>query len=98
MASVAFRNAAALLLTTNAIVCVCFTHSQISDCRRAVTPGGHSVQRLIGNAPLVIRHEGRVHTPSKQSSGSINETMSSDTSMAAGDVSIQAVFDVRRMP
>lgn len=58
-------------------------------------PGGKTVQQLIGNVPLVIKHERRVNTQPMPRPSMINDTMS-DTSMAAGDVSIQTVFDVRR--
>lgn len=58
-----------------------------------MTPGGADVQQLIGNVPLVIKHERRII--SQPHRAMTNDSMS-DTSMAPGDISIQAVFDVRR--
>lgn len=68
---------------------------QITDHRQIVTPGGKTVQQLIGNAPLIIKHEKRVNAQPAGYQSIVNETVS-DTSIASGDISIQAVFDVRR--
>lgn len=63
-----------------------------------VTPGGKSVQKLIGNAPLVIRHDGQIK--SHNSPARIMpqlEVSLSDLSMVSGDISVQVVQDVHRL-
>lgn len=62
-----------------------------------VTPGGKSVQKLIGNQPLVIRHDGKIKSNNSQpASQPLFEDSLSNLSMASGDVSVQVVQDVQR--
>lgn len=62
-----------------------------------VTPGGKSVQKLIGNAPLVIRHDGKVKSHSGQAHAAQQfEESLSDLSMVSGDISVQVVQDAPR--
>lgn len=63
-----------------------------------VTPGGKSVHKLIGNAPLVIRHDGKVKSHGNQAYTKPNpfEDSLADLSMASGDISVQVVQDVHR--
>lgn len=65
-----------------------------------VTPGGKSVQKLIGNAPLVIRHDGKVKSHSGQAHAAAAaqqfEESLSDLSMVSGDISVQVVQDAPR--
>lgn len=70
---------------------------QIVDNRRIVTPGGKSVQKLIGNAPLVIRHDGRLKSnlPASKRLEEPEESFS-DLSIMSGDISVQVVHDVNR--
>lgn len=68
------------------------------DNRHIVTPGGKSVQKLIGNAPLVIRHDGRLKSnlPAPKRIEGPQEESFSDLSMMSGDISVQVVHDVNR--
>lgn len=68
---------------------------QIIDNRHVITPGGKSVQKLIGNAPLVIRHDGRIKTGRINANQPMEESLS-DLSVLSGDVSVQVVHDVHR--
>lgn len=68
-----------------------------------MTPGGKSVHKLIGNAPLVIRHDGHRHDGKVKSHGMQAHTKPyqledslADLSMASGDISVQVVHDVHR--
>lgn len=62
-----------------------------------VTPGGKSVQKLIGNPPLVIRHDGKIKTNHSQAAAQqAFEDSLADLSMASGDTSVQVVQDVHR--
>lgn len=74
------------------IVC----HLQIIDNRVVVTPGGKSIQKLIGTQPLVIRHDGKVkgHNQVRPKVGF--EDSLADLSVASGDISVQVVQDVHR--
>lgn len=70
---------------------------QIVDNRHIVTPGGKSVQKLIGNAPLIIRHDGRLKSNLPASNRVEQQEESfSDLSMMSGDISVQVVRDVNR--
>lgn len=63
-----------------------------------VTPGGKSVQKLIGNQPLVIRHDGKIkshNSPARFVMPQFEESLS-DLSMMSGDISVQVVQDVHR--
>lgn len=68
------------------------------DHRYKVTPGGKSVQKLIGNQPLVIRHDGKIkgHNSSHATKPHLEESLS-DISIASGDISVQVVQDVHRI-
>lgn len=68
---------------------------QIIDNRHVVTPGGKSVQKLIGNAPLIIRHDGRIKTGRNNIKEPMEDSLS-DLSVLSGDVSVQVVHDVHR--
>lgn len=64
-----------------------------------MTPGGKSVKRLIGNQPLVIRHDGKEksHNHAESAAPQFEESLSlSELSMASGDISVQVVQDVHR--
>lgn len=63
-----------------------------------MTPGGKSVHKLIGNAPLVIRHDGKVKSHGMQAHTKPYQLEDSlaDLSMASGDISVQVVQDVHR--
>lgn len=78
---------------------ILFFDSQIIDHRYIVTPGGKSVQKLIGNAPLVIRHDGKFKTHGGQSHVAAQqfEESLSDLSMVSGDISVQVVHDAHRL-
>lgn len=68
------------------------------DKRHVVTPGGKSVQKLIGNAPLVIRHDGRLKSNFPQLRRvEAEEESFADFSIMSGDISVQVVHDVNRM-
>lgn len=58
-------------------------------------PGGKSVQKLIGNQPLIIRHDGRYKTGQNVVERPMEESLS-DLSVLSGDVSVQVVHDVHR--
>lgn len=64
-----------------------------------VIPGGKSVHKLIGNAPLVIRHDGKVksgHANQASTRAQPLEDSLADLSVASGDISVQVVQDVHR--
>lgn len=64
-----------------------------------VTPGGKTVQKLIGNPPLVIRHDGKIkshNSPARIVIPQMEESLS-DLSMVSGDISLQVVQDVHRL-
>ncbi|XP_031630583.1 uncharacterized protein LOC116345405 [Contarinia nasturtii] len=71
---------------------------KIIDQRHMVTPGGQSVQKLIGPAPLVIRHDGKVKSQQNQGRAvaQMFEDSLADLSIASGDISVQVVQDVHR--
>lgn len=69
---------------------------QIIDHRQIVTPGGKTVKKLIGNVPLVIRHEGKVKSHNDVYEQNFEESCLADLSMASGDISVQVVRDVHR--
>lgn len=69
---------------------------QIIDHRYIVTPGGKTVKKLIGNVPLVIRHEGKVKSHDDVDKQQLEESCFGDLSMASGDISVQVVKDVHR--
>lgn len=72
--------------------------NQVIDHRYVVTPGGKSVQKLIGNQPLVIRHEGKIkshNSPARLVVPQFEESLA-DLSMMSGDVSVQVLHDVHR--
>lgn len=65
-----------------------------------MTPGGKSVQKLIGNTPLVIRHDGKIknynggtRVPVQQH---FDESLSDLSMVSSGDISVQVVQDVPR--
>lgn len=66
------------------------------DHRHIVTPGGKTVKKLIGNAPLVIRHEGKVKSHVDVHKQHFDESCLADLSVASGDISVQVVKDVHR--
>lgn len=57
------------------------------------------MQKLIGNAPLVIRHDGKVKTHDGNSHVARHqfEESLSDLSMVSGDISVQVVQDAHRL-
>lgn len=76
-----------------------FALSQVIDHRYVVTPGGKTVQKLIGNQPLVIRHDGKIrshNSPARIAMPQFEESLS-DLSMMSGDISVQVVQDVHRL-
>lgn len=73
--------------------------NQVIDHRYVITPGGKSVQKLIGNQPLVIRHDGKIkshNSPARIVLPQFEESLS-DLSMVSGDISVQVVQDVHRL-
>lgn len=71
---------------------------KVIDHRYVVTPGGKTVQKLIGNPPLVIRHDGKIksyNSPARVAVPQFEESLS-DLSMVSGDISVQVVQDVHR--
>lgn len=56
------------------------------------------MQKLIGSAPLVIRHDGKIKSNENAVPPSPFEDSISlnDLSMASGDISVQVVQDVHR--
>ncbi|XP_055311104.1 uncharacterized protein LOC129573932 [Sitodiplosis mosellana] len=71
---------------------------KIIDHRHIVTPGGKSVQKLIGNPPLIIRHDGKMKSHGHQAHAQAPpfEDSLADLSVASGDISVQVVRDVHR--
>lgn len=86
-----------LLISIHSFQDASFLVLQIIDSRYMVTPGGKSVQKLIGNVPLVIRHEGRYKSaaPPAERACPFEESLA-DLSHVSGDVSVQVVKDVHR--
>lgn len=76
-----------------------FTASQqqrVIDEKFQKIPGGEKLNRIIGQMPSVISHQGRVH-----SGNPVKRIVSTDDSFAnvsimSGDVSVQVVRDVKR--
>lgn len=54
------------------------------------------MQKLIGNQPLVIRHDGKVKSNNPTHANLPVEDSFADLSMASGDISVQVVQDVHR--
>lgn len=75
-------------------------YCQMYDNRTIKMPGGASVQRLVGDVPYAIKHEGRIqmgianHQPQQQPQ--INDSFA-DLSIMPGDLSIQVVKNVERI-
>lgn len=73
-----------------------FVNLQIIDAKTQKIPGGEKLNRIIGQIPSVISHEGRIHSGSP-----IKRTVPVDDSFAnmsvmSGDISVQVVRDVKR--
>lgn len=70
---------------------------QIIDRRDQVIPGGASVQKLIGQTPLLVEHQGHANRRRFVDDDEFGVDDSfNDLSLAVGDVSVQVVRNSNR--
>lgn len=76
-----------------------FTSSEqqrVIDEKFQKIPGGEKLNRIIGQMPSVISHQGRIHSGSPMKRSVPIDDSFANVSVMSGDISVQVVRDVKR--
>ena len=61
-------------------------------------PGGKKIQQIVGETPVIIRHDGQINVGSPLSIRQYaSDDSIADISLMPGDVSVQVVKNVQRL-